>query len=75
MDNRWRILYCFMTELRGRMRKAEAGKGKTGTSGGGARKEKPPRISRSRNVERKEVAKSVSRVPRKAAIVHKAPVP
>ena len=75
MDNRWRILYCFMTELRGRMRKAGAGKGKTGTSGGGARKENPPRRSRSRDVERKEVAKPAGRVPRKAAMAHKAPVP
>ncbi len=32
-----------MTELWGRMREAEAGKGKTGTSGGGARRENPAR--------------------------------
>ena len=32
-----------MTELWGRMCEAQAGKGKTGTSAGGAREEKPPR--------------------------------
>ena len=32
MDNRWRSLYCFMTELWGRMEEARAGKGKTGAS-------------------------------------------
>ena len=32
MDNRWRFLYCGMTELWGHVRKAEAGNGKTGAS-------------------------------------------
>ena len=32
MDNRWRFLYCVITELWGRMWRAEAGKGKPGTS-------------------------------------------
>ena len=41
MDNRWRFLYCVMTELWGRMCKAGAGKGNTGTSGGGDVQEKP----------------------------------
>ena len=31
-----------MTEMWGRMRKAGAGKGKTGTSGGGVREANPP---------------------------------
>ena len=41
MENRGRFLYCCMTELRGRMWKAGAGKGKTGTSEGGGVQEKP----------------------------------
>ena len=32
MDNRWRFLYCGMTELWGHVRKAEAGNGKPGAS-------------------------------------------
>ena len=42
MDNRWRFLYCFMTELRGRMEEARAGKGKTGASEAGEGKANPP---------------------------------
>ena len=42
MDNRLTFLYCGMTELRGRIRKACAGNGKPGASAGGARLEKPP---------------------------------
>ena len=33
MDNRWRFLYCGMTELWGHVRKAEAENGKPGASG------------------------------------------
>ena len=33
MDNRWRFLYCGMTELWGHVRKAEAGNGQPGASG------------------------------------------
>ena len=61
--------------MRGRMQEAGAGKGKTGTSGGGARKGRPPCESQARDVERKEVAKPVESVPRKAAIDHRVPVP
>ena len=42
MDNRWRFLYCFMTELWGRMEEAWAGKGKTGASEIGEGEAKPP---------------------------------
>ena len=42
MDNRWRFLYCITTELRGRMKEAWAGNGKTGASEIGGGKEKPP---------------------------------
>ena len=42
MDNRWRFLYCFMTELWGRMEEEWAGKGKTGASGEGEGQAKPP---------------------------------
>ena len=35
MDNRWRFLYCCMTELWGRMGGARAGGGKPGASGEG----------------------------------------
>ena len=42
MDNRWRILYCVLPELRGRMREAWAGKEKTGASALRRGKEKPP---------------------------------
>ena len=41
MDNRWRFLYCFMTELRGRMKGARAGKGKTGASAAGGGQGRP----------------------------------
>ena len=41
MDNRFRFLYRIKTELWGRMWKAGAGKGKTGTSEVGAVKENP----------------------------------
>ena len=33
MDNRWRFLYCGVTELWGHVRKVEAGNGKPGASG------------------------------------------
>ena len=75
MDNRWRSLYCFTAELRGRMRKVGAGEGKTGASAGGARQEKPPQRRPWRDAERKRVAKPTERVPRKAAMARKAPVP
>ena len=42
MDNRWRFLYCGMTELWGHVRKAEAGNGKTGTSEVGVWLANPP---------------------------------
>lgn len=32
MDNRWRFLYCGMTELWGHVQRAEAGNGKPGAS-------------------------------------------
>jgi hypothetical protein len=35
MDNRWRFLYRIYSELWGRRRKAQAGDGRTGTSGVG----------------------------------------
>ena len=41
MDNRWRFLYCSVTEMWGRMEEAWAGKGKTGASGIGEGPEKP----------------------------------
>ena len=41
MDNRWRFLYCFMTELWGRMEEGRAGKGKTGASTTGGELAKP----------------------------------
>ncbi len=64
MDNRWRFLYCGMTELWGHVRKAEAGNGKPGASG-----------VPDRDAERNKVAKSVSHASRKAAIVYTVPVP
>ncbi len=42
MDNRWRFLYCCMTELWGRMQRAWAGRGKTGASEVGEGKANPP---------------------------------
>ena len=75
MDNRWRFLYWITAELRGRMRKGRAGNGKTGANGGGGGLEKPPSGTRSRDAERKKVAKRPERVPRKAAIARYAPVP
>ena len=75
MDNRWRFLYCRMTELRGRTEEVWAGKGKTGASAAGEGKANPPFISRGRDAERNKVAKHTEAVPRKAAMVHGAPVP
>jgi len=42
MENRWKFLYCGITELWGRMSEAGAGKGKTGASTGAVREAKPP---------------------------------
>ena len=80
MDSRWKFLHYGMTELWGRMWKAWAGKGKTGASEAGVRrKRKFPGKSavHPEDVTRSElkVAKHVSHVPRKAAIVHTIPVP
>ena len=42
MENRWKFLYCDITELWGRMSEMEAGKGKTGASQGAVREANPP---------------------------------
>ena len=57
MDNRWRFLYCGMTELWGHVRKAEAGNGKPGASEVVAGLENPPCMRRRRDAERNEVVK------------------
>ena len=75
MDNRWRFLYCGMTELWGHVRKAEAGNGKPGASEVVAGLENPSCIRRRRDAERNKEAKSVSHASRKAAIVYTVPVP
>ena len=80
MESRWRFLHRDMTELWGRIWEAWAGNGKTGASEAGARKGAAPgknrrAENRERDAERKRVAKHVNYVPRKAAIVHKPPVP
>ena len=41
MDNRWRFLYCGVTELWGHVREAGAGNGKPGAREVPERKEKP----------------------------------
>ena len=74
MDNRWRFLYCGMTELWGHVRKAEAGNGKPGASGYQSLWQ--IRVAMGiRDAERNKVAKSVSHASRKAAIVYTVPVP
>ena len=40
MDNRWKFLYCHISELWGRRGKGRAGNEKTGASGGGVGLEK-----------------------------------
>ena len=75
MDNRWRFLYCGMTELWGHVRKAEAGNGKPGASEVVAGLENPSCVRRRRDAERNKVVKSVSHASRKAAIVYTVPVP
>ena len=75
MDNRFIFLYRIQTELRGRMRKARAGNGKTGTSVDGARKERPPRETGRVMWSEIKVAKRAERVPRKAAMALYVPVP
>ena len=57
MDDRLIFLYCDMTELWGHARKAEAGNGKPGASGGVAGLENPSCIRQRRDAERNEVAK------------------
>ena len=42
MDNRWRFLYCGMTELWGHVQRAGAGNGKPGASGVPGREANPP---------------------------------
>ena len=74
MDNRWRFLYCGMTELWGHVRKAEAGNGKPGASGVPVTLANPGGNGK-RDAERNKVAKSVSHASRKAAIVYTVPVP
>ncbi len=75
MDSRFRFLHCSMTELWGRMERARAGRGKTGASAGGARQANPPCTTQRRDADRTQVGKRAGSVPRKAAIVHAAPVP
>ena len=64
MDDRWKFLYCDMTELWGHTREALPGK-EPGESGAGGREEKPPaeaaavrRPKQSREVRRPRVKKS-----------------
>ena len=42
MDNRWKFLYLIWKEMWGRRKKAGAGNGKPGTSGGAVREANPP---------------------------------
>lgn len=75
MDNRLKFLYYDISELWGHRRKAQTGNGKTGASEVGEYQANP--VLASEGVMRSElkVAKCVSRLSRKAAIVYIVPVP
>ena len=75
MDNRFRFLYHMITELWGHGRRTRAGNGKPGASEGGAKEANPLRGSIVVMRSEKEVAKSVERLSRKAAIAYHVPVP
>ena len=75
MDNRWRFLYCGMTELWGHVQRAGAGNGKPGASECTREGGKSPSPMGRRDADRNEVGKPVSCASRKAAIVYTVPVP
>ena len=75
MENRWKFLYCGITELWGRMSEAGAGKGKTGASTGGERQSNPPYKPEVRSGANIRVAKNAEWLSGKAAIVYIEPVP
>ena len=53
MDNRWRFLYCDMTELWGHVQRAEAGNGKPGASEVPGGLANPPFNGKTRRVPKK----------------------
>ncbi len=75
MDDRWRFLYCDMTELWGHGRRCRSRgwntRGKRRIRRGG----KPPRQGKGAMRTELRVGKPANRPSRKAAIVHAAPVP
>ena len=79
MRIRWtagkRFLHPLLSELRGHGKGSRAGNGKPGASEVVAGLENPSCMRRRRDAERNKVAKYVSHVPRKAAIVLYVPVP
>ena len=74
MDNRWKILCSGYTELWGRGKEGQALKGNRVQAEGPAGRKNPRREGRLQ-AERKRVAKSPERPPRKAAIATYGPVP
>ena len=74
MGDRWRFLYCGMTELRGHTREAVPRTENVGKAENGAGVKRPAKAVRGETTELK-VGKSEGRVSRKAAIVHTVPVP
>ena len=69
-----RFLHYIKSEMWGRMWKVRAGNGKTGRKIGAVQLANPLYKAKIRRSE-KEVAKLMSHVPRKAAIVFNVPVP
>ena len=74
MDNRLKFLYCVITELWGRMWKVEPGNGIPGQAKELVDRQIRPSRQK-RDAYRIKVGKSMSHVPRKAAIVYYVPVP
>ena len=75
MDNRLKFLYCNVSEMWGHRQRAGAGNGETGASEVGEQQANP--AVQSKGVTRSEikVAKPVSWLSGKAAIVYIVPVP
>ncbi len=75
MENRWRFLYPVKTELWGHGRKARAGSGEPGRSGGGGAQGKPRAGPGAVRWTERKVGKLAGRPSRKAAIALCRPVP
>ena len=75
MDNRWKFLYCVMTEHVGTRAQSAGAEWKAARKRSRRRGGKSPRKAEGAIRTEKQVGKRAECVPRKAAIVHNVPVP